>query len=101
MTTAGDIDFWGIAPVLVAAGVMLTPMMVWSATFRSNKTKAVMVYWALLVFAALIPVLKLMLGWQRGKWYVPQLASISYCTGSGPECSFDNLADSQYWELYN
>lgn len=80
---------------------MLTPMMAWSATFRSNKAKAVMVYWALLVFAALIPVLKLMLGWQRGEWYVPQLASISYCTGSGPECSSDNLADNQYWELYN
>lgn len=93
--------FWGIAPVLAAAGMMLTPMMAWSATFRSNKAKAVMVYWALLVFAAFIPVLKLMLGWQRGKWDVPQLASISYCTGSGPECSFDNLADNQYWELYN
>ena len=101
VTAAGDIDFWGIAPVLATAGVMLTPMMAWSATFRSNKAKAVMVYWALLVFAALIPVLKLMLGWQRGKWYVPQLASISYCTGSGPECSFNNLADNQYWELYN
>lgn len=31
----GDVDFWGILPVLLVTGVMLAPILAWSSTFRN------------------------------------------------------------------
>ena len=51
----GDPDVYGIYPVLSAAAIMITPILNWSSSFRRSQAKAIVVYWSLFVFAALIP----------------------------------------------
>ena len=56
-TFFGDQDIFGILPILMAACIMLTPILNWSITVRQNEARPVVVYWGLLMFAATILVL--------------------------------------------
>jgi hypothetical protein len=51
----GDVDVYGIYPILSAAAIMLTPILNWSVSIRANEAQMVVVYWGALVFAALVP----------------------------------------------
>ena len=51
----GDVDVYGIFPILSAAAIMLTPILNWSAQVRGNEAQTVVVIWGVLVFAALVP----------------------------------------------
>ena len=51
----GDVDVYGIFPILSAAAIMLTPILNWSAQVRANEAQTVVVVWGVLVFAALVP----------------------------------------------
>jgi hypothetical protein len=52
----GDLDLQGIYPILVASCIMLTPILNWSVEIREH-TRAIAVYWGLLMFTALVPTL--------------------------------------------
>jgi hypothetical protein len=51
----GDVDVYGIYPILSAAAIMLTPILNWSVSVRANEAQMVVVYWGALIFAALVP----------------------------------------------
>lgn len=51
----GDVDVFGIYPILSAAAIMLTPILNWSVSVRANEAQMVVVYWGALIFAALVP----------------------------------------------
>jgi len=51
----GDIDVFGIYPILASAAIMLTPILNWSVTIRKHDAQAAVVYWGILIFAALVP----------------------------------------------
>ena len=51
----GDVDVYGIYPILSAAAIMLTPILNWSVSVRANEAQMVVVYWGALVFSALVP----------------------------------------------
>ena len=51
----GDVDVYGIYPILSAAAIMLTPILNWSVSVRANEAQMVVVYWGALVFTALVP----------------------------------------------
>jgi len=50
----GDVDFYGIVPVLAAAGIMLGPILNWSTTFRKHKARSVILYWGAIIIVALL-----------------------------------------------
>ena len=93
----GDIDYFGIFPVLTATAVMLTPILTWSSTIRTHEARVVMVYWALLIFAAMIPTIYL---WANDSWNLDTLDSFAYCTGTGDECSWWNLSNNMNMGSY-
>ena len=51
----GDIDVYGIYPVLSAAAIMITPILNWSVSIRSSRAQPVVIWWAVLVLVALVP----------------------------------------------
>ncbi|KAF2673745.1 hypothetical protein BT63DRAFT_421870 [Microthyrium microscopicum] len=98
----GDIDFFGIIPVLSAAAVMLSPIITWSSTFRAHRARPLVVLWGLLIFAALIPALLLLYRFVEDLWGLNSPPSFAYCTGTLPKCRWDSMArpDSFDLELY-
>jgi hypothetical protein len=74
-TAFGDVDFFGIAPVVSLTVVLLTPMLQWSETFRSHSAKIVIQCWAVFMFAASIAFLTLIRGYGTD-WNVDQLVSV-------------------------
>jgi hypothetical protein len=50
-------EYPGIYLILVAGCIMLTPILNWSTTVRKHQAGAIIVYWGLLTFAALIATL--------------------------------------------
>jgi len=93
----GDIDYFGILPVLTATAVMLTPILTWSSTIRTHKARAVMIYWALLIFAAMVPTIYL---WVDNSWELNIPYSFAYCTGTGNQCSWSNLENYMDTDSY-
>lgn len=87
----GDIDFFGIIPVVSAAGVMIAPISVWSSTFRTHRARPVIVLWALLIFAALVPALVMMRSYLKGGWSPNDIPSFAYCTEPGDNCNWAAL----------
>ncbi|KAF4629371.1 hypothetical protein G7Y89_g8776 [Cudoniella acicularis] len=77
----GDVDFFGIFPILTASGIMLTPILMWSTTVREYRAQSIIIYWGILIFAGLICSLYTVL---RGASFdiIPSFAS---CTKS-EEC---------------
>ncbi|KKY17203.1 hypothetical protein UCRPC4_g05696 [Phaeomoniella chlamydospora] len=51
----GDLDVFGCYPVLAAAAIMVTPILNWSITIRNSRAQPVVIMWAVLILAALIP----------------------------------------------
>jgi hypothetical protein len=99
----GDIDFFGIVPVLSASGVMLAPILTWSKTFRTHEARPVVVAWGLLIFVSLVPALVFLRGFIVDNWTLDVPPSLAYCTGAPPLCSWDSLASDKKltFELYN
>ncbi len=85
----GDVDLYGIYPILSAAAIMLTPILNWSVSVRANDAQMVVVYWGALVFAALIPA------WIYNNyitpWWINELPSFALCPFSAaadhPDCN--------------
>lgn len=49
----GDVDFWGIAPVVAVSAIVLIPILTWSESFKMDHGgRTIMVYWSLLIFAS-------------------------------------------------
>jgi hypothetical protein len=83
--TGGDIDVWGIMPVISASAVMLTPIMAWSNTFRSHKARALVVYWAIIVFVAMALLYQKVL-YNGSDWSIDIVPSFAFCTNTSPYC---------------
>jgi hypothetical protein len=79
----GDVDVYGIYPILSAAAIMLTPILNWSVSVRANEAQMVVVYWGALVFAALVPA------WLYNnyirEWWINFPASFVVCPYSAAE----------------
>ncbi|KFY46373.1 hypothetical protein V495_02527 [Pseudogymnoascus sp. VKM F-4514 (FW-929)] len=84
-----DLDIFGIFPILTAAGIMLTPILMWSNTVRRHHAQPVIVCWGALVFVALatcIGVLMRGLGIiNGGTMSINELPSFASCIKT-PEC---------------
>jgi hypothetical protein len=92
----GDIDFWGIAPVVTISVIVLTPMLSWSSTFRSHRAKIVLQAWALLMFSAFIPVFIYFNRWYSGNdaWTFDFMNTIAFCRNiADPSCSPEMVID--------
>lgn len=48
----GDVDFWGIAPVVAICAIVLIPILCWSDSFKTNSGKVILVYWSILIFVS-------------------------------------------------
>ena len=82
----GDIDLVAILPILVSGCVMLTPILNWSQIVRKHKAQAVVIWWGVLMYAALIPVL--IVGWWGvDPYYVS--TQISTCSNQPPNCNYE------------
>jgi hypothetical protein len=81
----GDIDIWGIMPVVSASAVMLTPILAWSNTFKSHKAKAIVIYWAIIIFVAMAFLYKKLLN-DGLEWNLDVIPSFAYCTNTSPQC---------------
>lgn len=69
-----DVGYFGIFPVLAAARIMLTPILMWSNTVRRYKAQAIIICWDLLaslVFRAM-----------SDKWAPDCLPSLAMCNKS-------------------
>ncbi|KAK2803546.1 hypothetical protein FQN50_006981 [Emmonsiellopsis sp. PD_5] len=81
----GDVDVFGIYPILTTAGIMLTPILKWSSTIRKHRAQAIVVYWGILIFAALVPTLLLT---SFSEWEVNSPPSLVLCqNNSDPTCN--------------
>jgi hypothetical protein len=88
-TFFGDQDIFGILPVLIAACIMLTPILNWSITVRQNEARPVVVYWGLLMFAATILVLIDIYGKDAHPLALPSIAACATDVPKG--CSQDSI----------
>lgn len=75
----GDVDLFGITAILAAAGVMLAPILNWSSSVRTHESQAVIMYWGILIFAALTPAVIYQARWYRYDWYFNTLLSFATC----------------------
>jgi hypothetical protein len=83
-------EYPGIYPILVAGCNMLTPILNWSTTVRKHQAGAIIVYWGLLMFAALIATLtKLFTGGFEPFSNYTQLATCHIDPAMG--CTFDEV----------
>lgn len=48
----GDVDFWGIAPVVAICAIVLIPILCWSDSFKTNSGKVILLYWSILIFVS-------------------------------------------------
>jgi hypothetical protein len=74
----GDVDFWGIAPVIATSVVMLIPILHWSRSYHWNRGKVIVVYWAVLIFVAFTICCILSIGWGDW-WYFDVVPSVASC----------------------
>ncbi|KAF2669762.1 hypothetical protein BT63DRAFT_423751 [Microthyrium microscopicum] len=89
----GDVDFFGIAPVVSLTVVLLTPMLHWSETFRSHSAKIVIQCWAVVMFAASIAFLTLIREYGTD-WNTDQIDSMAWCSNIDDSCQPIGTADS-------
>lgn len=75
----GDVDLFGITPILAAGGVMLAPILNWSSSIRRHENQAVIVYWGILIFAALTTAVVYQARWFWGDWDFNFLPSFASC----------------------
>lgn len=92
----GDLDIFGIWPILVAAGLMLTPILNWSTTVRKHKAQSVIIWWGVLVFAALVPTLIYL----PQNWQLNILPSFATCTKADEYCLNNQYSSNPSAEYY-
>lgn len=98
----GDVDLFGITAILAAAGVMLAPILNWSTSVRTHESQAVIVYWGILIFAALTPAVIYQARWYRDDWYFNVLPSFAACPkGISSDCDFSFNSTLLDIESYN
>ncbi|KAF2660794.1 hypothetical protein K491DRAFT_711384 [Lophiostoma macrostomum CBS 122681] len=85
----GDVDFWGIAPVIATSVIMLIPILHWSTSYHWNRGKAVIVYWAILIFVTFTICCILIIGWGDW-WYLDVLPSVASCQKGCSSKRLDN-----------
>ncbi|KAK3061663.1 hypothetical protein LTS18_005701 [Coniosporium uncinatum] len=71
----GDVDIYGIVPVLAAAGIMLGPMLNWSTTFQKHEARSVILYWGAIITVALLVAIVYLFR----RWDVNTLPSFVSC----------------------
>lgn len=98
----GDVDLFGITAILAAAGVMLAPILNWSTSVRTHESQAVIVYWGILIFAALTPAVIYQARWYRNDWIFNTIPSFASCPkGISPDCDFIINNQILDFESYN
>ena len=98
----GDVDLFGITAILAAAGVMLAPILNWSTSVRTHESQAVIVYWGILIFAALTPAVICQARWYWDDWFFNTLPSFASCPkGISPDCDFIINNQDLEFESYN
>src|SRR5204862_799936 len=89
-TGYGDIDIVGIYLILSAAAIMLAPILKWSTSIRKLRAQAVVVYWGMLIFAALVPALYFF----QAKLILNYLPSFALCQNTAePKCRANLAVD--------
>jgi hypothetical protein len=83
--TGGDIDVWGIMPVISASAVMLTPIMAFSNTFRSHRARALVIYWAIIIFVAMALLYAKVL-YNGTDWNIDIIPSFAFCSNTSKYC---------------
>ncbi|KAK2780877.1 hypothetical protein FQN52_002028 [Onygenales sp. PD_12] len=92
----GDVDVFGIYPILTTAGIMLTPILKWSSTIRKHRAQAIVVYWGILIFAALVLNLKLT---SFTDWDLNSPPSFVLCQNdSDPTCNPDQELTFEFYQ---
>ena len=92
----GDVDLVPMLPILAAGFVMLTPLLNWSQILKKHKTVAV--YWGLLIFAALVPV---MLKNFNGVVPYMVLGQIATCDKSPTKCNLQDMTTALSQDYYD
>lgn len=77
-TGFGDVDFWGIAPVVATSAIMLIPVLHWSSSHQWKEGRAVLLYWSYLIIVTFGVVVVYVFGWGK-LWYVNRIESIALC----------------------
>ncbi|KAE8443917.1 hypothetical protein EG329_001227 [Mollisiaceae sp. DMI_Dod_QoI] len=86
-TEFADVDFVGILPNLTASAIMLTPILLWSTTVRKNEAQSIVVWWGVLIFAALACLL-----FKFNGFYLDELESFAICASDCiPETNLESL----------
>lgn len=101
ITYFGDLDLAGIYPILAAGCIMLPPILNWSTTIRENDAQPILLYWGILMFAALVATL-ISIG--KGGYVTPyqvytQLATCAIDNTKG--CTVDALSNSAINNKYS
>lgn len=82
-TPYGDVDFWGIAPVVAVSAIVLIPILTWSESFKTDRGgKTIMVYWSLLIFASFSLICYHIL--KLGHWNISIIDSVASCKRDCP-----------------
>ena len=87
----GDLDMVPMLPILAIGCVMLTPILNWSENLKTHHAQAVVVWWGVLMFTALIPVA--ITNWRdiQPSFLLSQIAT---CQNSSANCNLDSLTES-------
>ena len=88
----GDLDLVPMLPIVGSGFIMMTPILNWSKTVRKNDAHAVVVWWGILTFAAIIPIVIRNFGGIFPFITAAQLATCSL--DAGPDCNYDYLVNN-------
>ena len=94
----GDFDIYGVFPILTTSAIMLAPIIMWSTTVRKHRIQAIVIYWGILIFVALLCAIYVLL--KTGD-EVPSniLLSIGLCDKT-PECVQDQPVGPTWGDLF-
>ncbi len=80
--SGGDVDFWGIAPVVALSAIILIPFLYWSESFKFNSGKIILIYWSILIFASFTIVCYYTVFFNL--WDIDQVWSFASCRKTVP-----------------
>lgn len=92
----GDVDFWGIAPVVAVSAIVLIPILTWSESFKGSRGKAIIIYWSILIFVSFAIICHYV--YTFGEWYFDRIESVTSCKKS---CPLSNSPSSRGVPLWN
>ncbi|KAK7754804.1 hypothetical protein SLS62_003118 [Diatrype stigma] len=93
----GDVDFWGIAPVVAVSAIVLIPILTWSESFKGSRGKAIIVYWSLLIFVSFAIICSYV--YTFGTWYFDRIESVTSCKKSCPMSRSFVSQDIPLWNV--